>query len=236
MTMGSERLVTQAEAASILEVSVSSVQRYARQGTLRPRTLKGFGSQLYYSLDAVLGLVEARTRGKTLPEVNETAEQAWAMARVAEKKLEGLMNLLGLDTPGLAMHEESVCALYLEAEHDLKQPIRGMHRINYWADVFFSLCDVYLDRVGEVMDTKEPWRRFLDLSAHLVRCEELQLVGRDSGDEQAYARLRVARQRLRESVFTFILRREGARAAKEVFPKEFFGEHHEVMILATTSH
>jgi hypothetical protein len=122
MSMGRE-LVSRKDAADILGVTVSHVSYLTRQGALRPVNLSSpkMQGELQYDQDEVYALLEARERGRSLPEVHQTASQAWAAARIAQRRVEELSSLLGLNLPELKTDPEEIHALHELAEEDLKE-------------------------------------------------------------------------------------------------------------------
>lgn len=235
MSMGSEGTVTRQEAAEILEVSASMVSHLTREGILRPKMVDGqsYGGRVYYDAEEVSALKEARERKQTLPAVADTAAQAWAAARIAQRRIEVLEKLLGLKVPSLPDDAESIQALHLQAEDDIKRVINGADRVNFWADKFFAICESYLHRVSDVMGTDEPWKVYLELSTRLKSLQDLDSSESDPFEQMAYKRLHTSVERLRRSIFIYCLQRWGKQKAFSFFPSEFYGPHHDVMMHAT---
>lgn len=232
--MGSNGRVNSAEAADILGVSRSSLQRMTRAGRLRIAEYDG--KKALYDEEEVHAFAEAREMGHTPANLVEIAQQAWAAARVAQKRVDKLERLLGLHVPAAAqLGREGVLEFHAEAEAALEKVINSERRINYWADRLFSICDAYLTRVAEVTGVLDPWRVYLELSEKLILSQDFENIQYEPGELLAYKRLYAARENLRKATFTYVLQKYGQQKAFKVFPTEFEGYHHDVMLHALAS-
>lgn len=231
-TMGSTEGIERSEVAGILGLSKSAVDHLTRNGVLRIKTF--IDRKAHYCPEEVSALKEARDRGHHLSDVAETAQQAWAAARVAQRRIESLERLLGMHSaPAHTLSQEDVDALHSEAYGDLGKPINGAARINYWADKFLSLCEIYFIRVAEVTEDKEePWRVYQTLANQLVRDQNAEETFRDPEEVLAYRRLHTARSHLKHSIFLYLLQRYGRRVAAAAFPVDFQGEDYAITKLA----
>jgi hypothetical protein len=214
------------EAQAILGCTARTLERWTAQGVLR--ILPGRARR--YDEDEVYALKSARERKYTHQELLDTARQAWAASRAAQRRVEELERLLGLHTvPAFEMAADEVRALHLEAEDQLSVPVSGADRINYWADHFLGICDQYLTRVSEVTDDPEPHAVYLKLSNWLLSCRDFEAEQLDREEAVAYVRLRSGRENLRIATFTYLLQKHGKKKAFEVYPTEFEGYHHDVL-------
>lgn len=235
MSMGSGDVINQRKAAEILEVTPQMVAYMTRKGELRQKMVDGqnFGGQVFYDVEEVSALKEARERGQTITDVAETAAQAFAAARVSQRKLEVLESILGLKTPSIPLNTESVQALHLEAEEDLKLVINGAEKVNYWANKFFAMCEEYLEWATKVTGDENAWEVYLRLSQRLLENEDFQSAAFDPMENMAYRRLQASRKQLRQAIFTYMLQKYGKQQAFKVFPSEFRGPHYDIMLYAT---
>jgi hypothetical protein len=233
-SMGREGLVTRGQAAKILGVSPRHVSRLARSGKLTRTFEDGqpIGGEELFSEEEVSAYAELREKGSNPAEVAAMAQQAWAAARAAQRRVELLEKLLGLNVSPLENSREAILALRALAEEDLGRHINGEAKVNFWADQLFRMCDIYIEDVRE-QGFEVPYEPYLSL------CHQL-LIAEDHTDDNpvnklAYKRLRLARVKFRESIFTYYLRTEGKKRALARFPSEFQGLHYDVMMLATTA-
>lgn len=234
MSMGSEGVINQREAAEILGVSPSMVSHLTKQGVLRQRMPDGqkYGKEVLYDVEEVSALKEARDRGHTIQSVAETASQAWAAARVMQRRIEIIEKAHGLNVMTLPIDEDSVRALHIEAEDDLTRVINGAEKVNYWADRLFAICEDYIRRLVEVTRDENAWSVYLELSARMIRARDFKSSMYDPCETLAYKRLDAARVRLRIAVFVYVLQTHGKRDAFKIFPSEFQGAVHDVLTYA----
>jgi hypothetical protein len=229
LSMGSEELVSRQEAADILGVTPKMITYWTDREILKPRPVEGDRlGRLKYDREEVAALAEARERGEKLSDVALTAQVAYAAARVAQRKADMLMKALGYGPP-LRVDPESVRALHLEAEEDCTRVINGEERVNYWADVFFGICDVYLEKVAEVMQTEEPWEPYLTLMRRLAGHADYHEASFNPLLRRAYHRLNASRAAFRQSFCTYLVAKFGIKKAKQTFPNEFGNEMYRIM-------
>ncbi len=229
--MGSTGTLTRAEAAEILGVSMSTLTHMLRDGHVRAKEYDG--NKALFDEEEVHALKEAREMGSSPQQLLEMTRQAWAAARIAQRKVEYLERLLGMHVPPAnQLSEEGVRALHAEAEEALEQRLSSADKVNYWADKFFSICDAYLARVKEVIGIDDPWLLYLRLSDHLVMGRDFVASQLDPAEIIAYKRLHAGREQFRRAAFTYLLQRFGKQKAFKVFPTEFDGYHHDVMLHA----
>jgi DNA-binding transcriptional MerR regulator len=229
LSMGSEELVSRKEAAAILGTTIRMVNYWSDKEILKPYPVDGDPlGRLMYSREEVSALAEARERGEKLSDVALTAHAAYAASRVAQRKLDMLMRILGYGPP-LSTNPESVRALHLEAEEDCKRVINGEERVNYWADKFFGICDIYMETVAEVMNTEEPWEPYLTLMRRLAKQADYEEAAHNPLLSRAYYRLSASRTAFRQSFCTYLSAKHGVRKAKKAFPHEFGSEMYRIM-------
>lgn len=232
--MGSVSGIPKEEVAEILDVSERSVEKMMRKGTLRIVGRTGPFNAPLFDPEEIAALREVREREISLLATTETAEQAWAAARVAQRRVEALERLLGMHvSPAYQLDAESIQALHEEAYQALAKTINGEERVTYWADIFGSLCEQYFLRVASVTnDKEEPWRVYNDLVTHLLRCQNAEDMAYNPAEVLAYRRLNAARKTLRNAIFMYHIQRYGKRAAMRAFEADFAGENHRITMLA----
>lgn len=229
LSMGSEDLVSRQEAADILGVTPKMITYWTSKEILKAHPVDGDRlGRLKYDREEVAALAEARERGEKLSDVSLTAQAAYAAARVAQRKADMLMRAMGYGPP-LRNDPESVKALHLEAQEDCKRVITGEERVNYWADKFFGICDIYMETVATVMETEEPWEPYLTLMRRLAKQADYHEAAYNPLLKRAYHRLAASRAAFRQSFCTYLSAKYGVRKARKAFPHEFGNEMYRLM-------
>jgi hypothetical protein len=221
--MPNERMLNRKEAAEILQVSPATIGVLTKKGILRP-VFEGSRSRgkLLYPEGEVLAALESRGCAHlSISQLTEVAQQALATAQRALREIRSLENLIGLKAVNLPLNEECVRALHLEAQEALTRVLRGEDKVNYWAEAFMGMCDLYIQRMVEVLQLDNPWTIYLDLSARLKKLADFDALTYNPALKLAYMKLHFGRQNLRYAVITYIIRVYGKGKAKEMFPGDF---------------
>jgi hypothetical protein len=147
--------------------------------------------------------------------------QALSAANVAEHRVTALMHHLGLTAPMLQRDVPSVLILLKE----LLEPVRYEHVIQpgfirYWGGVFFGMDETYLEAIGLLTKTEEPWRPFCDYANRLTQM--LHTMGSDAMTHSeelflAAKYLESARQNLWHVAYVLCHLRHGYKVATDVF-------------------
>ena len=162
--------VTKERAAEELNVSLSTLKRMVKHGSIIPRGIPGHGRQQYFLLaDLQLLQLTSRERGTDLREVKAIALQALAAARLAEQRLDSVFAFLGIDAPPLQRDADSVRGLYKEARQGGQLQVRDPVWLRYWGNCFFAMDDVYLELVETVTGEGDPWQVFISFSIEIAR-------------------------------------------------------------------
>jgi hypothetical protein len=95
--------------------------------------------------------------------------QALSAAQVAEQRVTALMTQLGLNASGLPRDEPSIRILL----DDIQRPIAyellvDAKYIRYCGGVFFGMDETYLESIGLLIKSKEPWKPFCDFANRLT--------------------------------------------------------------------
>lgn len=110
-----------------------------------------------------------RTRG-TRAALQSIVSLTMSTVRRNEARLNQLEAFLGIHVPALQQDVRSI-QLVLD---ELARPVEGDRVVDpgylhYWSGVFFGVNDAYLKSVGALMNTKEPWKPFLDFANSVSR-------------------------------------------------------------------
>jgi hypothetical protein len=87
-----------------------------------------------------------------------------------EERTSQIMHFLGMSAPRLPIDLNSVLLLLESLTLPVEYPrVTSPEYIRYWAGVFFSLNETYLEAVGNLLNSKEPWRPFIVFANRLTR-------------------------------------------------------------------
>lgn len=162
--------ITRRAAAKELRVSLSTLERMVRRGTIIQHRFSGHKHQYFLLADLQLLQLTSRERGTDLREVKAIALQALAAARLAERRLDSVYAFLGIDVPPLQRDADSVRGLYKEALQGSQTiQVRDPVWLRYWSCCFFAMDDIYFMLVETVTDESEPWRIFVDFSSEIAQ-------------------------------------------------------------------
>jgi hypothetical protein len=115
--------------------------------------------------------------------------QALSAAQVAEHRVTALMTQLGLNASSLPRDEPSIRNLLDEIHRPIAyEQLVDANYIRYCGGVLFGINETYLESIGLLIKSKEPWKPFCDFANRLTstlhgegaqvlaRSEELQLA------------------------------------------------------------
>jgi hypothetical protein len=147
--------------------------------------------------------------------------QALSAAQVAEERVTALMTQLGLNAPALPRDEPSIRILL----EDLDRPIEYAHLINkelirYWGGVFFGIDETYLESIGLLLKSKEPWRPFCDFADRLTRMlhkEGAEALALSQELQLATKYLLLAKSHLSHIAYLLCRRMHGHKVADDAF-------------------
>lgn len=235
MSKGSQPL-TEAEAAKFLGVSRATVHNWRVRGLLCPLVDAGGGgsaSVITYDPYELSAFKEAYDSGMTAKEMRLTVARAAALSTSTARRLDVLERMLGVRTVTLSNNPNDVRELHEEALRDSERVIRGVERVDYWANNLFGVDAVYLDLVSRVMNVNTPWEAYQKVSRALKMEQDHEAAHCDVELRMAYGALHAASDRLTSSVFDYCVWKFGVKAAMKLQPQEFESAHYEVMLLAT---
>jgi len=173
--MGSDTtLITAAEAATIHGVHISTVHAWSRSGLLASDYPKGRLGGKYFRRCDVLDLLQLKEHElfglqKNLPQM---ALQAIVASRRCEKRLNEIVQYLGLVEDPLGTSREDVVALFAKTQEFLEVPIaKSPEVVIAWARTLLGITEDYLGLVRLYVGEEEPWRVYAELGRVLAeRC------------------------------------------------------------------
>lgn len=215
-TMGSaapDQLLSSAEVCDLLGVSKRTLTRWIKTGVIEPHYNKS--RAFFFRADAEVLREIAGTTDTDLPTVARQSMLAYVAAKRAERRLEELSELLGLNRSELELDSVSVRTLYEQAQVELVDPTPTWERAHWWAARFFGIDEHYLRAVSKVVGTNEPWKLFIDLADRYTR-----MPTRQPFEKHARAYLDAARDRLRHVSYFACRKIYGKQTADNVFAED----------------
>lgn len=213
-TMGSTDLyVTPAEAAELLGVSVEMVHVYDRKQLLEAYYPNGRKAGKRFLAEDVYALVELRQehKGDFLRRLPQIAMRAVVTSRRVEKRLDELMQFLGLNDVVLPLDATSIALLHFQVEKALVQPrVEDQQELLDWAKKLLAINEEYLDLVKLHLGDEYPWKPYLDLARKLSEA--------CGGRQRSF--LEHARANLRNVAYFYERSWRGPKEAEKLFPGE----------------
>jgi hypothetical protein len=213
-TMGSTGLyLTPQETAEVLSVSVEMVHVYDRRQLLEAYYPDGRKAGKRFLAEDVYALAELRQdqKGDFLRKLPQLAMRAVVTSRRVEKRLEELMQFLGLNDVALSLEPRDVALLHFQVERALEMPkIEGDHELLDWAKKLLAINEEYLELVKMHLGDDYPWKPYLDLARKLSE--------RASGRHRSF--IEHARANLRNVAYFYERSFRGPKAAERTFPGE----------------
>lgn len=213
-TMGSTGLyLTPVETAEVLGVSVEMVHVYDRRQLLEAYYPDGRKAGKRFLAEDVYALHELRQehKGDFLRRLPQLAMRAIVTSRRVEKRLDELMQFLGLNDTVLSLEPTNVTLLHFQVEKALTLPrAEGDAELLDWAKKLLAINEEYLDLVKLHLGEEYPWKPYLDLARVLSEKSE--------GRQRSF--IEHARANLRNVAYFYERAYRGARAAEKLFPGE----------------
>jgi hypothetical protein len=222
-SMGSDNVyVTPDEAALILGVLVGQIHAWSRSGLLEPHYPDGprpkrLGGKRFLR-EEILALKELREeQGKGSPKLRipQIAMRAFVSSRRLERKLEELMNYLGLSVRTLREDEEEVRAFYVSVQEFVQSPGNNTQlEIADWAKKLAGVTDGYLHLIQAVTGDDFAWAMLLELGK--------TLASQCSPGTNARMYVDHAYRNAQNAAYLYLRSTKGVRAANKMFPKESY--------------
>lgn len=212
--MGSTGLyLTPAETAEVLGVSVEMVHVYDRKQLLEAYYPEGRKAGKRFLAEDVFALHELRQehKGDFLRKLPQLAMRAIVTSRRVEKRLDELMQFLGLNDVALSLEPTDVAMLHFNVEKALTMPrAEGDQELLDWSKKLLAINEEYLDLVKMHLGDEYPWKPYLDLARVLSeKC---------GGRQRSF--LEHARSNLRNVAYFYERAWRGPREAEKLFPGE----------------
>jgi hypothetical protein len=203
------------DAADFLKVDPEELRGWARRGLVDTVLIAGQPHFRKDELQSAAPLLRGPGR-LDIGTIAARANLAFATARTVERRLNELVDALGLRRNQLDLHENAVQDLHRRVEDalfDFEDPT--LERLRYWTAVFLAIDEAYLLLVREYCGTEEPWTKFMALGHKLSieaydRCREPEM-------SLVLAHLQTARGQLRMTAYFYCRGQHGGAVADEAF-------------------
>jgi hypothetical protein len=225
----SEETVTTEEAARLLGVSERSVRNYADQGILRRF---GESNKLLVSLKDILSLSSMLSKCFDFTTTAKTALRALVSAVRAERRLERVEMLLGIDSSVLGTDEADVLEVLTTCAStmtDFTEDLTAQDILN-WSYLLSNVTEEYLNLVDLYTANSEPWVPFMEIAQKLYESAPRENFGHRKDLEVAYAYLTAARKHLRQVAYFYIRGKYGKTKAHAAMPDMTSGERDNTII------
>jgi len=147
------------------------------------------------------------------------AMQALSAAQVGERRVTALMTQLGLNASDLPRDEPSIRILLDEIRGPITHEQLDARCIRHYGGVFFGMNETYLEAIGLLIKSKEPWMPFCDFANRLTSTlhrESAQVLARSEELQLAANYLSRARAHLWRISYLLCQRMHGTRTADQV--------------------
>lgn len=216
-------------AAKMLGVSEQSVRNYVDRGILRRL---GEGNKILISLQDVASASSLLARCFDFVYVARTALKALVSSTRAERRLERVEMLLGIDATVLSVEEDEVLAFYKRCKDtllDYTEDLRAADVLD-WAYRLAAVTEEYLHLVTFYTGEEEPWVPFMEVAQKLAESAPKDKFTRHKDLEIAYAYVASSRRHLRQVAYFYIRGKYGKKVANGAFPEVTDGERDDKII------
>jgi hypothetical protein len=131
-----------------------------------------------------------------------------------------IMRFLGMNAPIPARDIPSILILLEELARPIELRHVNVDYVRYWGGVLFSTDETYLELVGLLLKTKEPWKLFCDFANQLTRvltCDATERIRRSEAMNAAAQYFYNARAQFWHVSYMLCHRTLGHRTAENVF-------------------
>lgn len=230
--MGSNSLISPAEAAKLLNTDRRGLRRLVKGGFLREHA---HSDKPAYHREEVAALRETRESRLSPRRVASYAARAYAAARSIERRVEMLEAVFDLKARCIPCDEESAIALYVEAQEALEFPPSRVDDVLRWASVFLAIGEEFLDLLEAYTDDDECWRPFYDLSQRMLAEKPTELFFYDKILETAYGFLEASVRHITSVCFFHVRQRAGVNTANRIFHEEPSDEYEELLAIISAN-
>lgn len=156
------------KAAKILGVSLRTIQRYLRQGKLRPAVHNG---KIGVHSEDLASLAQIKNGGKdshySFSVSRATLGQLLSRMLRAEQRLNTLEHILNIKRDDLNLSDDELEAMYKSAVHSL---VAGWYTPaeESWGGFFIRLQTSHLERLEILAKEKHPWIPFYKLACRMA--------------------------------------------------------------------
>lgn len=215
--MGTPRtLVTRRQTAKLLKVSLWTLSRFVAQGLLQPVWV---GKRLHFRRDDVTAFTKAFNGKLDLPSVANTAIRAFVRVQQCERRLEELMDLMGLAGTTLSTDKPAVLDFYRRAQElgGQQEPVLNAAQLFHFAKECLAITEEYFRLAEEYTSSAEPWRIFLHACEVLSKLQPRERFTHEHELSAAYGYVAAARRHVRAVAYFYVRNVHGQRTADKAF-------------------
>jgi hypothetical protein len=228
-----DELVDAAQAAAMLQTSVSRVHQLTKSGVLRPKTKTRLLKDRRFRVTDIASFIEIRRKGSNPEAAFVEARQAAMEARSLRREVERIRFVIGLDMIPLGIDRDTVVSLLLKTEDTLRgPPVRDPEELLTWARTLHSLTETHFEAITFHTDQKEPWRAFLALGRKICAGENVLNTRDDPELYSLYRLMNMALRRVRQTAYFHIRDQHGEGRATRMLPEVKGCPHEDVIALS----
>lgn len=205
--------LTVSETAEVLGVSASMVHVFDRRRLLESHYPDGRKAGKRFVADDVYALAELRAehKGDFMRRLPQIALKAAVTSRRVEKRLNELLEFLGLNDVVLSVEPGDVIELHRSVEALPRRPrLEDEAEILAWAKKILAINEEYLDLIKMSTGDPYPWKPYLELGRVLSAIAK--------GRTKSF--IEHARANLRNVAYFYERSYRGPREAEKMFPNE----------------
>lgn len=194
-----------------------SLKELAANGILR--AWESAGKTLFSSKE--LMHTEVLAKCVHVKDTAATALRALVHAVRAEKRLDRIERLLGVDTTYLPTDIASIKDFTRRCYDTVAEPTELLEaeEVLTWAYELANVTEEYLHLVEKLVGEKEPWVPFMLAAQNLYERAPRERFCMRKDLEASYAYVRAARRHLRQVAYFFVQARYGNKTASRAFPE-----------------
>ena len=213
-----QETVSVAEAAKLLGVTDRTVRNYIDNGVLHRVGPVRLGRVLLHDITAFAPIL---AKCFDFAAIARTTLRAMVTAVRAERRLDRLEALMGIDSYILPTDEVDVQAFHLKCTETALSYTTDFsaNDVLQWAYSLSAITEEYLQLVELVTYDNEPWAPYMELGRKLVEAAPKDMFSKYKDLEVAYAYLNAGRRHLRQVAYFYIRNKHGAKKANDAYPE-----------------
>ena len=218
-------LLTRIETARALNVPAKAISRLIEKGVLEPAKVEG--TKQWFYISDISAAAEALEQKLDIVSLAHTALKAYAVATRTERKLDQVLQLLGVRDKPIRLSKTAMMGLYYRCRDILRSDLSDLsvETLMSWAKDLLGIGEEYLILLAFYTKNREPWAPILWAAQRMM---ESASGAKEKELQSAYAYLDFARRCFRQTAYFYCRFQVGREEADLRFP-EAKGNVHETL-------